>query len=49
MIHYILFRIFKELLYSGARMIGLFHHGVIMKVVVIAIIGAFAYKLFYRR
>lgn len=49
MMHYLLFRIFKELLYGLARTFGLFHHGMIMTAIVIAVIGAFAYKLFYRR
>ena len=49
MMHYLLFRIFKELLYGLARMFGLFHHGMIMTAIVFAVIGAFAYKLFYRR
>lgn len=48
MIHYLLFRVFKELLYAGARMMGLFHHGILVTTIIIAVIGGFAYKLFYR-
>lgn len=48
MLHYMMFRFFKELLYKLAGILGLFHHGLIVQALLCAIIGGVAYKIFYR-
>lgn len=48
MFKYMMFKITKELMYNGARHLGLMH-GAIMSAIVVAIIGGVAYKLFYHR